>query len=187
MMATMASKRRTDGGGRSAGEAPPVDAWLLDAYRDDYADLVRLAALLLDDRESAEEAVQDAFVAVARRRARGALRDPDATLPYLRSAVLNNARSALRKRGVRRRHLRSVGPPASAPSADHRVEADDDARRVAAVLRTLPPRQREVLVLRYWSDLSEAEIADALGISAGSVKTHAHRALQAMARGLETP
>jgi RNA polymerase sigma factor (sigma-70 family) len=137
----------------------------------------------VDDQGSAEEAVQDAFVAVARRGAQG-LEDPAA---YLRTAVLNNARSTLRKRRVRRRHLRNVERPATAPGADHDVLVDDDARQVLAALDELSERQREVLVLRYWADLSEAEIATTLGISAGSVKTHAHRGTAALARILEAP
>lgn len=166
--------------------APPLrraDPWLVALYRAHHRDLVRLATLLVDDQGSAEEAVQDAFVAVVRRGARG-LADPEA---YLRTVVLNNARSALRKRRVRRRHLRSVERPAAAPGADHDVLVDEDARQVLAALDELSERQREVLVLRYWADLSEAEIAATLGISAGSVKTHAHRGTAALARILEAP
>lgn len=170
-MATMAPPRRR------------AEPWLVALYRVHHRDLVRLATLLVDDQGSAEEVVQDAFVAMARRGPHG-LDDPEA---YLRTAVLNGARSTLRRRRVRRRHLRSVDRPAVSPGADHDVLADEDARLVLAALRQLSERQREVLVLRYWADLSEAEIADALGISAGSVKTHAHRGTAALARILEAP
>ena len=166
--------------------APPLrraEPWLVGLYQAHHRDLVRLATLLVDDQGSAEEAVQDAFVAMARRGAQG-LEDPGA---YLRTAVLNNARSALRKRRVRRRHLRSVERPAVTPGADHDVLVDDDARQVLAALGELSERQREVLVLRYWADQSETEIATSLGISAGSVKTHAHRGIAALARILEAP
>ena len=166
--------------------APPLrraEPWLVGLFRAHHRDLVRLATLLVDDQGSAEEAVQDAFVALARRGAAG-IEDPEASL---RTAVLNNARSVLRRRRVRRRHLRSVERPAVAPGADHDVLVDEDARQVLAALRDLSERQREVLVLRYWADLSEAEIAAALGISAGSVKTHAHRGTAALARILEAP
>ena len=169
-----------------AAMAPPrgrADPWLVALYRAHHRDLVRLATLLVDDQGSAEEAVQDAFVSVARRGPAG-IDDPAA---YLRTAVLNNARSALRRRRVRRRHLRSVEGPATSPGADHAVLVDEDARLVLAALRRLSERQREVLVLRYWADLSEAEIAASLGISAGSVKTHAHRGTTALARILEAP
>lgn len=170
-MATMAPPRRR------------AEPWLVALYRAHHLDLVRLAALLVDDRGSAEEVVQDAFVALARRGA-GGLLDPEA---YLRTAVLNGARSALRRRGVRRRHLRRVDAPASAPGADQAVLLDEDARRVLAALDHVSGRQREVLVLRYWADLTEAEIATTLGISTGSVKTHAHRGIAALAQILEAP
>jgi len=166
--------------------APPLrraDPWLVALYRAHHRDLVRLATMLVDDQGTAEEAVQDAYVALARR-GPGGLDDPQA---YLRTAVLNNARSTLRKRRVRRRHLRSVERDRSAPAADQAVLLDEDARAVLAALDQLSERQREVLVLRYWSELSEAEIAATLGISAGSVKTHAHRGTAALARILEAP
>ena len=166
--------------------APPLrraDPWLVALYRAHHRDLVRLATMLVDDQGTAEEAVQDAYVALARR-GPGGLDDPQA---YLRTAVLNNARSTLRKRRVRRRHLRSVERDRSAPGADQAVLLDEDARAVLAALDQLSERQREVLVLRYWSELSEAEIAATLGISAGSVKTHAHRGTAALARILEAP
>lgn len=168
--------------------APPAqapDPWLSDLYRTHHRDLVRLATLLLDDQGAAEEVVQDAFVAVSRRS--HLVDDLDARAAYLRSAVLNNARSLLRKRAVRRRHLARAARPADAPAADQAVLLDDDCRRVLDALRRLSVRQREVLVLRYWAELSEAEIADSLGISPGSVKTHAHRGLAALADLLEAP
>jgi RNA polymerase sigma-70 factor (sigma-E family) len=152
---------------------------LASTYREQYRSLVRLASLLVDDIGRCEEIVQDAFVKVWRQ-------PPDLSaqdrLPaYLRSAVLNGARSHLRRRGVERRHLRSVASPAEAPEA--RLTADD--HRVLTALRSLPARQREGLALRYYLDLSEAEIADTLGISAGAVKTHAHRGLATLAERLE--
>lgn len=165
------------------GDPGPSDPWLVELFREHHHGLVQLAALLVDDRGTAEEIVQDAFVSTALRRGRGlALDDP---LAYLRRAVANGARSALRRRGVRRRHLRSVEPPPTAPGADHDVLAAAEHEPVLAALRTLSDRQREVLVLRYWSELSEVEIADALGISPGSVKTHAHRGLAELTRILE--
>lgn len=159
--------------------APVAD--LATTYQEHYRSLVRLAALLLDDVGTCEEVVQDAFVRVWQRGP--ALREPDRLPSYLRSAVLNGARSQLRRRLVRRRHLSPV--PASAPAAEAAaLEATPD-RAVLDALRSLPDRQREVLVLRYYLDLSEAEIATTLGISAGSVKTHAHRGLASLAGLLE--
>jgi RNA polymerase sigma-70 factor (sigma-E family) len=163
--------------------SPPArgaDPWLVDLYRSDYAGLVRLAAMLVDDVGVAEELVQDAFVAVARRDGRAGLDDPAAAGAYLRSAVLNRARSQLRRREVRRRHLRSVDAVPTAPPADRDLLASDEHRRVLAAVDRLPARQRAVLVLRYYGELSVAETAAALGISQGSVKTHTHRGLAAL-------
>jgi RNA polymerase sigma-70 factor (sigma-E family) len=154
---------------------------LATAYQAHYRSLVRLAALLVDDVGRCEEIVQDAFVKVWRRPPN--LTGGDDRLPaYLRSAVLNGARSHLRRRGVERRHLRSVASPAASPEATA-TSGDDD--RVLAALRSLPDRQREVLALRYYLDLSEREIAATLGISPGAVKTHAHRGLATLAEQLE--
>jgi len=166
-----------------AGGAAAFQGQLSAAFEAHYRPLVRLASLLLDDVGSSEEVVQDAFVRVWSRGP--GLRDPERLPAYLRSAVLNGARSQLRRRGVRRRHLRSVGPGASAAPAEAEALAADPDGAVLRALRALPDRQREVLALRYYLDLSEAEIAATLGISAGSVKTHAHRGLQALAEALE--
>jgi RNA polymerase sigma-70 factor (sigma-E family) len=163
---------------REPGNALPFD--LEAAYRAHYRSLVRLASLLLHDVGRCEEVVQDAFVAVWRRRPD--LRTDERLPAYLRSAVLNGARSALRHEGVARRHLRSVATPPHAPEAGS-LPGDD--ARVLGALRALPARQREVLALRYYLDLSEAEIAATLGISAGSVKTHAHRGLATLSERLE--
>ena len=147
--------------------------------------LVRLAWLLLHDEQDAEEVVQDAFVAVHRRW--GRLRDEAAATAYLRRCVVNGARSALRRRGVRERYAASL---AGAERARRAVRSPDDVvtdretgDEVIAALTALPSRQREVLVLRYYLDLDVAETAAALGISTGSVKTHAHRGLTALRAG----
>jgi RNA polymerase sigma-70 factor (sigma-E family) len=160
------------------GAIAPRD--LASTYQEHYRPLVRLASLLVDDVGRCEEIVQDAFVNVWRRPPD--LSGDDRLPAYLRSAVLNGARSHLRHRGVERRHLRAVATPSAAPEA--RPDTGDDAR-VLEALRSLPTRQREVLALRYYLDLSEAEIATTLGISAGAVKTHAHRGLATLAERLE--
>jgi RNA polymerase sigma-70 factor (sigma-E family) len=143
--------------------------------------LVRLAVLLVDDRASAEDVVQDAFVALHKRQA--TLRDPDAALGYLRASVVNLSRSVLRKRQVARRHLKVAEPEAGAP-ADHDVLLRDEHRAALAAVRALPRHQREVLILRYWSGLSEREIAQTLGIAPGSVKSAASRGLATLQRVL---
>jgi RNA polymerase sigma-70 factor (sigma-E family) len=142
---------------------------------------VRLARQLVDDQQTAEDVVQEAFLTLHHRWNR--LRDPERALVYLRSTVLNLARSQIRRRQVRRR-LDPVLGDDPAPGADVHVLSGAEADRIAAVLRRLPRRQQEVLVLRYWSELDEQEIARTLGISRGSVKTHAHRGLRALQREL---
>jgi RNA polymerase sigma-70 factor (sigma-E family) len=176
MMASIAPDP-TPGPARPLQPVPDLAA----AYQEHYRSLVRLASLLLDDVGACEEVVQDAFVKVWQRG--GALRTPDRLPAYLRSAVLNGARSQLRHRQVRRRHLRAAPAPES-PAAEADALAGGADGTVLDALRRLPDRQREVLALRYYLDLSEAEIAASLGISPGSVKTHAHRGLQALAEAL---
>jgi RNA polymerase sigma-70 factor (sigma-E family) len=137
--------------------------------------LVRLAVLLVDDQASAEDVVQDAFIGLHRHR--GRLRDPDAAVGYLRTAVVNGARSTLRRRGTQRRFLqrRSMAEPPD--EADSAALLADEHREVLRAVRSLPARQQEILALRYWSNLTEAEIAQTLGISRGAVKSQASRAI----------
>jgi len=148
-------------------------------FRAEYRSLVRLARLLVDDVGSAEEVVQDAFVALHRGWDRA--RDPVA---FVRTCVVNGARGRLRRRATARRHPFAGAAQDASPEVDP-VVLDEDRRAVAAALRSLPARQRECLALRSYDDLSEAEIAATLGISAGSVKTHVHRGTTALARRLE--
>lgn len=150
-------------------------------YNAHWRYLVRLAGLMVDDVASAEDVVQDAFVALHRRA--GALRDPDAALAYLRTSVLNLSRSVLRRRRTVRRHLKVAEPEATAP-ADHDVLLRDEHRAALVAVRALPRHQREVLILRYWSGLSEREIAQTLGISAGSVKSAASRGMATLQKVL---
>ena len=166
-----------------------ADVAVTELYAAHWQPLVRLAWLLLHDAGEAEEVVQDAFVALHGHWT--TLRDPAAAAAYLRRSVLNGARSALRHRGVEERWAASVrgGPddPAvrTGASAEDAAVADISRETVLAALARLPARQREVLVLRYYLDLGEAQIADALDISPGSVKTHASRGLAALRSGTE--
>jgi RNA polymerase sigma-70 factor (sigma-E family) len=154
---------------------------LSDLYHAHRLGLVRLAVLLVDDVGVAEEVVQDAFVGLHQRWHR--LQDVNAALGYLRSSVVNNARSVLR----RRRTARLYVPPRTPdhPSAEAEAMLSAEHSEVIAALRRLPGRQREVLVLRYWSDLSIAQIAETLGISAGAVKSTTSRGLAALGGLLE--
>lgn len=151
-------------------------------YAAHWRSLVRLSVLLVRDVGTAEEVVQDAFIAVHRRWDR--LRDPDKGLAYLRRAVVNQSRSALRHRMVVQRHV-DRGVDRTVPTDQDDVVDEGFASRAAVLeaMRALPQRQREVLALRYYLDLSEAEIADTLGISRGAVKSHASRGAAAL-RGL---
>jgi RNA polymerase sigma-70 factor (sigma-E family) len=145
-------------------------------YSAHWAGLVRLATLLTGDASVAEEIVADAFVALHRRWHK--LGDRGAGHAYLRTSVVNGARSALRHRGVEERH-RQPGAGAPAGPEERALQSLEDAR-VLAALRTLPRRQQEVLVLRYYADMSEQEIARTLEVSRGAVKSHAHRGLAAL-------
>jgi RNA polymerase sigma-70 factor (sigma-E family) len=155
---------------------PAADLGLERLYDEHYVRLVRLAVLLVRDAGTAEEVVQDSFVAVYQRLQRpGALEDP---LAYLRQTVVNRSRSVLRHRKVVDRHPSELPP--HGPGADEDVLRDDRRRAVLDALAELPRRQREVLSLRYFLDLSEREIAETLRISAGAVKSHASRGAAAL-------
>jgi RNA polymerase sigma-70 factor (sigma-E family) len=162
---------------------PTAASDLAGLFRERHAELVRLAVLVVGDRPTAEDVVQDVF---ARLCARTLLPDRDG-LAYVRAAVLNGCRSVLRRRALARR-LRGPGDldrsDAAPDSAENEAMLAEDRRQVLAALATLPVRRREVLVLRYWLGLSEAEIAAVLGISPGTVKSNAARGLAALARAL---
>ena len=142
-------------------------------YAAHFRQLVRLGVLLVHDVGTAEEIVQDCFLAVHAKWNR--LHDPDKALAYLRQSVVNRSRSHLRHLSVVRRHADREAPLDPTEGADR--AAHDHARRATVLdaLRRLPRRQREVLALRYYLDLSEAEIADLLGTSRGAVNPHASR------------
>ncbi|MGW2422812.1 SigE family RNA polymerase sigma factor [Streptomyces sp. NPDC001709] len=160
-------------------EQPPG---IEELYHHRRLSLVRLAVLLVDDLPTAEDVVQDAFTALFRRHGHrlASLDDPEA---YLRTSVVNAARSVLRRRRTVRAH--TPEPEQHAPAPEEDVLLHEDHQEVLAALRTLTRRQREVLVLRYWSHLSEAQIAATLGLSRGAVKSTASRALDALGRRLE--
>ncbi|HUD77336.1 MAG TPA: SigE family RNA polymerase sigma factor [Streptosporangiaceae bacterium] len=158
-----------------------ADRAVTELYTTHYRSLVRLAALLVRDVGTAEEVVQDSFVAMHGGWRR--LRDSEKALSYLRQSVVNRSRSVLRHRVVVDRN--APKPPPDMPSAEHGAIALFERSAVIAALRTLPPRQREALVLRFYADMSEAQIADAMRISRGAVKSHTARAMQALRTVLE--
>jgi RNA polymerase sigma-70 factor (sigma-E family) len=150
-----------------------------------YRSLVRLATLLSRESGLAEDVVQDAYVALHAHWRQ--LRDADKALAYLRQSVVNRSRSALRHRGVVDRYIRAVAaaPQAVVPSAESGALGVLAHEAMITALRQLPGRQREALVLRYYGELSEAEIAEVMGVSRGAVKSHAARGMVAMRRVLE--
>ncbi len=150
-------------------------------YGTHYRPLVRLAALLVRDIATAEEVVQDSFIATHASWSR--LRDTDKALSYLRQAVVNKSRSVLRHRVVVDRN--APKPPPLAPSAEQGAITELERSAVVSALRTLPARQREALVLRYYCDLSEAQIASTMGISRGAVKSHTARGMSSLRAVLE--
>jgi RNA polymerase sigma-70 factor (sigma-E family) len=157
---------------------PGVD--LEDLFRAHATPLLRLAVVVTGDRALAEELVQEAFVRLHR-----ASHPPvgAATRAYLRRTVINLAHGHHRHLRVVRRHADDRRPDGA--SADVDVVRHDDQRRVVEAVRSLPERQRDCIVLRFYEDLTDTEIAEALGISAGSVKTHLHRARATLATQLE--
>ena len=138
--------------------------------------LIRLAVVMLGDRPAAEDVVQEAFCGLYRRWHK--LTDTDKALSYVRSSVINGCRSALRRR------LRQAGPAGDPPgeSAEARALISEEHRQVLAAIRSLPARQREALVLRFYLDLDEEEIAASMRISRGTVKSTTSRALAALGR-----
>ena len=144
-----------------------------------YAPALRLAALLEGDPVRAEDAVCDAFARVYGRVRRGGVDDVG---PYLRQAVVNAVRGGWRRRQVERRHARAFAADASAGTFEVDVVERDE---VWAALRRLPPGQRRVVVLRYYEDLSEADVASMLHVKVGTVKSQAAKGLAALHSMLE--
>lgn len=160
-----------------------ADAAVEELYAAHWRPLVRFAVLLVRDQAVAEDVVQDAFVALHQRW--GRLSDRSRATAYLRRSVVNGSRSVLRHRSVVDRHLQRAAGAARTRGTDLHTTPDATAaslRRTAVLdaLAELPRRQREVLVLRHYLDLGEAEIAATLGITRGSVKTHASRGAAAL-------
>jgi len=158
-----------------------ADHAVVELYSMHYRSLVRLAAILVRDIPTAEEVVQDAFVAMHGGWQR--LKDTEKALAYLRQAVVNKSRSVLRHRMVVEKNLQNAPP--DMPSAEHGAFVLLERSAVVAALRDLPGRQREAIVLRYYADLSEADIAAAMGISRGAVKSHTARGMAALRAALE--
>ena len=178
----MADLRAGPDAGSSAAETGyDAAAAVAGLFRARYPEMVRLADLLGAD--DPEDIAQEAFARLIRKR--DTLRDPGSALAYVRASVCNLTRN-------RHRHLRVVrrGTPAGRheDSCEQVAIVREEHREVLAALAGLPPRTREALVLRYWLDLSQREMAEAMGVSAGTVKSHVSRGLATLARALgDTP
>ncbi|NEB81371.1 SigE family RNA polymerase sigma factor [Streptomyces sp. SID14478] len=156
---------------------------LTETYRAHYRSLLGLAALLLDDTASCEDVVQEAFIRVHSARKR--VRDPEKTLAYLRQTVVNLSRSTLRRRILGLKLLTKPMPDMASAEEGAYDLLERDALKAA--LRGLQRRQREVLVLRYFADMTEAQVAESLGISLGSVKAYGSRGIAALRVAMEAP
>lgn len=145
-------------------------------YLAHYRPLVRLAALLVQDLATAEEVVQDAFVAVhaAWRR----LPDADHALSYLRRSVIDRSRSVLRHQAVADKLAPAVTP--ATPGAGREASVEVERSAFVAALWTLPAAQREVVVLRYFADLPETQVASATGISEAAVRSQTAAAMSSL-------
>ncbi|MGI5424923.1 sigma-70 family RNA polymerase sigma factor [Streptomyces sp. CA-179760] len=148
-----------------------------------YSSMLRLAVLLGAD--DPENVVAEAYYQIYRKWRR--LREAAAAEAYLRSTVCNLTRMRIRHLQVARRHEENPPSPPDemAASAEHAALLRDDQRVLIDALQRLPPRQREALVLRHWLGLKESEIAAAMGISGGSVKTHTARGIAALTQAME--
>ncbi|NUW43655.1 SigE family RNA polymerase sigma factor [Nonomuraea rhodomycinica] len=149
-------------------------------FAEHHVGLVRLALIMVGDRATAEDVVQDAFARTHVGRSR--LRDPGKALVYVRSAVLNGCRSVLRRRATVFRRAVPYEPPVW--SAESAALVGEERRQVLIALSALPPRQREALTLRYYLDLTDQEIAETMGISGGTARSTIARGLAALGRAL---
>jgi len=156
------------------------DALVAELFAEEGARLVRMARLFTDDRNAAEDLVQEAFIRL--HRAAHRISDPSKAAPYLRSIVINLARDHNRRGLMSLRHQEAL-PAGTVPDAPEDVLLLDEQRqRIVGELRELSPRQRDCLLLRFYLELTEVEAAEVLGISSNSVKTHCRRGMAALRR-----
>ncbi len=163
-------------GVRGAGTDGEADCAVTALYAERYRSLVRLAALLVGDMATAEEIVQDSFIALHANWRR--LQDVGKAAGYLRQCVVNRSHSVLRHQVVVDRSV--LQPLPDVPSAEAEAMKLLSRSAVITALQGLSPRQREALVLRYYAGLSEAQIASTMGITKGAVKSNVSRAMSAL-------
>ena len=170
--------------GAGSTDARAADDLVEELFAAEGRSLVRLARIFCDDRDAAEDLVQEAFIRL--HRSASSIRDVSRAPAFLRSIVINLARDHNRRGLMSLRHQGAMRRAEASPSFEDDAIAEADHETLTA-LRTLPDRQRACLVLRYYLDLSERDIADTLGISKNSVKTHTRRGLAALEAQLATP
>ncbi len=159
------------------------DALVAELFRLEGAQLVRMARLFTDDRNAAEDLVQEAFIRL--HRAAHRINDPAKAAPYLRSIVINLARDHNRRGLMSLRHQEAL-PAGTEPDVPEDVLVlDDERQKLLHEVRALSPRQRDCLLLRFYLELSESEIAETLDISKNSVKTHCRRGIEALRARVE--
>lgn len=159
------------------------DALVAELFAAEGARLVRMARLFTDDRNAAEDIVQEAFIRL--HRAAHRIKDPAKAAPYLRSIVINLARDHNRRGLMSLRHQEAL-PAGSQPDApEDALELGEQRGRIIAEMHNLSPRQRDCLLLRFYLEHTEAETAEALGISKNSVKTHCRRGMETLRRRIE--
>lgn len=168
-------------------EGAPVtaeaEALVVRLFHAEGPSLVRLARLFVDDRDAAEDLVQEAFLRLARHA--GRIDALDRAPAYLRSIVLNLARDHNRRGLVSLRHFSTRGRELDvAVDAGDQLARSDDHRRVVEAVRALPARQRDCVTLRYFEEYPIERIAVTLGVSANSVKTHLQRGMATLERAL---
>ncbi len=159
------------------------DRIVADLFATEARSLVRLARIFCDDRNAAEDLVQEAFIRL--HRSAGTIRNPDRAPAFLRSIVINLARDHNRRGLMSLRHRSTIAKPEADRGFEDLTVDNHDDRIVLDAVRNLPERQRACLALRYYLELSESETAETLGISKSSVKTHCRRALAALETAVE--
>jgi RNA polymerase sigma-70 factor (sigma-E family) len=175
----MAGDDSAAGAGTATDQARPATLAETDLFREHHLQLVRMAMVMVGDQATAEDVVQDAFERLHRRWPR--LREPVDSLAYVRASVLNGCRSVHRRAAVARKHAPQLAPTGVAVGPEN---AAADRSQMLTAMRLLPPRQREVLVLRYYVDLDVAEIASTLRIAPSAVRSNCTRGLAALGRTL---
>ena len=147
-------------------------------YHQEAVALVRLARMFTDDRSSAEDIVQEAFIRLFR--AADRIKDPESSVSYVRSIVLNLARDHNRRGLMSLRHQDALIDHRRPPQPEEELNASESQLEVLRALQELSPRQRDCLIMRFYYQFTEAEISHALDISKNSVKTHCRRGLNAL-------